>query len=270
MRSNDKLTAAITFLRDSGLAVLADEVSRVIAAQVLPHDYVTKGWTVHGRDPVQFGPGPHYGIGGLCVTPQLGRAMTPAEAYADAAAIADTFHKNALEWAKTVRGLESLVTDTDSSKIRDAILARAAEVAADPALSGARPERIPEVWDAGSICNEMYWGKYRGPMLLVDSDLLTAATERAERAEAERDQFAKMWEANQELLSASKEIGFQFDEIARLTARAERLRTALDAFKRFDDRPLVEKRPDVFERHVRQVILAAIASDTATQETGHE
>lgn len=58
-------------------------------------------------------------------------------------------------------------------------------------IDGTTPGQIPEVWDAGIICNEMYWGRYRGPMLLVDSDLLTAANHRATAAEA--DAAALSW-----------------------------------------------------------------------------
>jgi chromosome segregation ATPase len=47
------------------------------------------------------------------------------------------------------------------------------------------------------------------------------------RLRAESDQLGRMWEANQELLAESKEIGFQFDEVKRLTAENARLREAL-------------------------------------------
>jgi len=50
------------------------------------------------------------------------------------------------------------------------------------------------------------------------------------RLTAERDQFARMWEENQDLLAQSKEIGFQFDEIKRLTAERDEAEKALAAY----------------------------------------
>jgi hypothetical protein len=49
---------------------------------------------------------------------------------------------------------------------------------------------------------------------------------------AERDQFARLWNENQDLLAASKEVGFQFDEVKRLTAER-------DAAKAVRVKPLV-------------------------------
>jgi uncharacterized small protein (DUF1192 family) len=40
----------------------------------------------------------------------------------------------------------------------------------------------------------------------------------------ERDQFARLWNKNQDLLAQSKEVGFQFDEVKRLTAERDAAR----------------------------------------------
>ena len=47
-----------------------------------------------------------------------------------AAEIADEYHRRALEWAKTVRGLEQHIGETDSSRIAAAIRALANDTAA--------------------------------------------------------------------------------------------------------------------------------------------
>jgi predicted RNase H-like nuclease (RuvC/YqgF family) len=55
------------------------------------------------------------------------------------------------------------------------------------------------------------------------------------RLRAESGQLGRMWKANQELLAESKEIGFQFDEVKRLTAEVAQLRmilASLDAYAR--------------------------------------
>ena len=69
-------------------------------------------------------------------------------------------------------------------------------------LEGTTPGQIPEVYDAGSICNEVYWGKYRGPTLLVDSDLLTSAdaitADLAREALRLHDELARVREALRE------------------------------------------------------------------------
>ena len=65
---------------------------------------------------------------------------TPAEALEAAAQIADEYHAKALEWAKTVRGLERHIGETDSSRIATAIRALAPRI--PPALDG---EALAEV-----------------------------------------------------------------------------------------------------------------------------
>lgn len=57
--------------------------------------------------------------------PKADARLAVALAYQRAGGMADDFHKRALEWAKTVRGLEKHIDETDSSRIRDAILALA-------------------------------------------------------------------------------------------------------------------------------------------------
>ena len=56
-----------------------------------------------------------------CVKAALSTARE--DALRDAAEVADGYHKRALEWAKTVRGLEKYIGETDSSRIAAAILA---------------------------------------------------------------------------------------------------------------------------------------------------
>lgn len=53
----------------------------------------------------------------------LPAADARAEALKEAAAIAQGYHDRAIKWAKTVRGLEQHIGETDSSRIASAILA---------------------------------------------------------------------------------------------------------------------------------------------------
>lgn len=56
------------------------------------------------------------------------KAAAPAirkAALEEAAKVADEYHERAVDWAKTIRGLEELVTTTDSSRIAAAIRALA-------------------------------------------------------------------------------------------------------------------------------------------------
>lgn len=48
--------------------------------------------------------------------------------------------------------------------------------------------------------------------------------------------------------------------LAAAEAGEDALAEALRAFERFDNRPLIEKRPDIFERMVRRPLLAALAA----------
>ena len=61
-------------------------------------------------------------------------------------------------------------------------------------------------------------------------------------------------------LKTSEEIGRAFEEDAvQLQAKLAKALAVLRLFKYFDDMPLSAKRPDVFERKVRNPVLATLA-----------
>lgn len=66
----------------------------------------------------------------------------PSDYEADAR-IADDFHRRAIEWAKTVRGLEKHIGETDSSRIATAIRAQPHDRSAlDRMLAEAREKAL--------------------------------------------------------------------------------------------------------------------------------
>jgi hypothetical protein len=57
---------------------------------------------------------------------------------------------------------------------------------------------------------------------------------------ADRDQLEWLWQANQDLLQESKEIGFQFDELKALTTRAEKAEAHAAETGKLRERDLLE------------------------------
>jgi hypothetical protein len=75
------------------------------------------------------------------------------------------------------------------------------------------------------------------------------AADRIEQLVKERDAMLRVVTDNHDALQRAEVAE------AKLTKATE----ALQAFENFDDMPLSAKRPDIFERMVRQPILAALA-----------
>ena len=117
-----------------------------------------------------------------------------------------------------------------------------------------------------SIQEDGEWVKY-ADAIEAQSTALTAATERAERAEAElADEKRKRGEEKAKILRQRESLRGCHKSIQVLTAeRNGQMRRANKAEARAE-----RLQADVFELKVTQPILAAIAADTPTQEADHD
>jgi len=86
---------------------------------------------------------------------------------------------------------------------------------------------------------------------MTDAELIKELRERPYRIGSESNDEARLRRQAEREAAA--------DLIEALKAKLAKATEALQAFENFDDMPLSAKRPDIFERMVRQPILAALA-----------